>query len=155
MKVYLDNDMVSSIARGDMPEDVEGALMQLLELKDVGSLELVTSEVSFKEIEGYKGKDERILRVVYLLLEKVRSAPTVPLIGVPRTRFFTDPVYSQLRALLKEEDALHVFQAIKNRVNVFLTLDGGILARKGEIKRWHMDVLKPNEVLEKLRSRHE
>jgi len=43
MKVYLDNDMVSSIARGDMPEDVEGALMQLLELKDVGSLELVTS----------------------------------------------------------------------------------------------------------------
>jgi len=71
MKVYLDNDMVSSIARGDMPEDVESALMQLLELKDVGSLELVTSEVSFKEIEGYKGKDERILRVVYLLLEKV------------------------------------------------------------------------------------
>ncbi len=155
MKVYLDTDMVSSIARGDMPVDVEGAWMHLLELKDAGSLELVTSEVALQEIKSYKGKDERILRRVYLLLKKVQSAPTVPLIGVPRSRFFLDPIYSQLRALLKGKDALHVFQAIKNRVNVFLTLDSGILARKGEIKRWNMDVLKPNELLEKLGSKHE
>ena len=156
MKVYLDNDMVSGIATGDMPEDVESALMQILELKDTVGLELVTSEVTLKEIENYTGEDKRILRIVCFLIEKVRSAPTVPLIGFPRFfPFFPDPIYSQLRALLKEKDALHVFQAIKNRVNVFLTLDGGILARKGEIKRWNMDVLKPNELLEKLDSNHE
>ncbi len=155
MKVYLDTNVVSSIARGDMPVDVVGALMHLLELKDAGSLELVTSEVALQEINSYKGNDERILNVVYRLLEKVRPAPTVPLIGFPRSLFFPDPIYSQLRAFLEEKDALHVFQAIKNRVNVFLTLDGGILARKGEIKRWNMDVLKPNELLEKLGSKHE
>ena len=71
MKAYLDNNVVSAIANDDTPTESE-ALGRLLEAYEQGKVELVTSELTLKEIEDYQ---DQLLRPeverVFRLLGKV------------------------------------------------------------------------------------
>ena len=163
MKAYLDNDMVSSIARGDMPGDVEGALMQLLELGAGGRLEIVTSELARREIERYEGQDQRILNIVYLLLGKVQFVEDHKLLGfqsqwderggISYPLIEDHPISAALRRMgLQRTDAHHLMLAILARCDAFVTYDGGILHRGAAIERdFHIRVLEPSVLVEELR----
>jgi hypothetical protein len=54
VKAYLDNNIVSAIAKDDLPAESE-ALDRLLKAMDEGKVQLVTSELTLQEIEKYQG----------------------------------------------------------------------------------------------------
>jgi hypothetical protein len=70
MKAYLDNNVVSSIVRDDAPAE-STAIDRLLLAYDQGRIELVTSELTMKEIEGCPQQYRPPLERVFRLLRKV------------------------------------------------------------------------------------
>ena len=137
MKVYLDNNIVSAIAKDDhAPES--GALDRLLEAKDEGKVHLVTSELTLGEIKAYRGPKRPPVERTFRLLEKVPIIRWDQLVGInsygdQRTWINApiiqnDPDYSALLALgVDTVDARHVFVAAKHACDAFLTCDKGIL----------------------------
>src|SRR5262249_16354302 len=120
---YLDNNIVSAIAKDDEPAESD-ALDRLLEAKDEGKVCLVTSELTLREIKGYQGRMRPQLVRTFRLLEKVEIVRWDKLVGMHsygdhRTWITTplidnEPDYSALLALgLKTVDAQHVFVAAK------------------------------------------
>lgn len=139
--LYLDNNIVSAIAKDDTPTESD-ALRRLLVAREEGRLEFVTSEITLEEIKRYAGEAEAkpLVEQVY---EQIRKIPVVrwdELVGIQsygdaRTWINApiienDPLYDVLlKAGLKTIDARHVFVAAKHGCNVFLSCDRGILAR--------------------------
>ena len=70
MKLYLDNNVVSAIAKDDTPEESD-ALDRLLAAHDAGEVELVTSEVTLEEIKRYLGPARKQVERTFRLLVKV------------------------------------------------------------------------------------
>ena len=83
------------------------------------------------------------------LVPPARQATTrLTPMGIPGGR--TDPLFIKLKGILNESDARHVFQALKNGVGFFLTVDNGILARRNELERFTIQALKPTELVNQL-----
>ena len=70
MRAYLDNNVVSAIARDDTAAESD-ALDCLLDARDSGKVELVTSELTLDEIKRYAGPARRQVERTFRLLEKV------------------------------------------------------------------------------------
>jgi hypothetical protein len=145
MKAYLDNDVVSAIAKDDNATEA-GALDRLLKAYDEGKVDLVTSEVTLREIKDYQGPLRPPVERAFRLLRKVPIVRWDELKGmniyidrytcINEPIIENDPVYSALLALgVKLVDAQHVFVAAKNACDAFLTCDGGILRRASDIKK--------------------
>jgi len=142
---YLDNNIVSAIAKDDEPGESD-ALDRLLTAWRKAKVDLVTSELTLREIKGYQGRMRPQLVRTFRLLEKVEIVRWDKLVGMHsygdhRTWITTplidnEPDYSALLALgLKTVDAQHVFVAAKQACDAFLTCDGGILHRAGDIEK--------------------
>jgi hypothetical protein len=125
---YLDTCLIAGFAKRDL-ENEQGSLSELLRLRREGRIELVTSSVAGEEIERYEGELRALQQDIYALLKEI---PTVPeqstdsglmLMGVGGgTR--EDPVFTALKdALPGIDDARHVFQAVVNGVDYFVTND--------------------------------
>ena len=87
MKVYLDHDILSALAKGDMPTATLNALIQLLQFSKAHKIGLFISDVHRKEIEGYGGslpadRNRWNLEVVYLLAENVQFIEAQRLLGI-------------------------------------------------------------------------
>jgi predicted nucleic acid-binding protein len=142
MKAYLDNNVISAIAKNDTPTESD-ALKRLLKAYEEGKVDLVTSEVTLQEINKYHGSAS-----VQETFQRVKKVPIVrwdQLIGtksygdertwINAPVIHNDPVYGSLLNLgVKVVDAQHVFVATKNACDPFLTCDGGILHRAPAIK---------------------
>jgi len=149
LKAYLDNDVVSAFAKADMPPGTLQALKALLELFSQEKVELVTSDLSKREIdrmpEGIPNKWH--LDVIVGLLKKVPFVEDHELRGFQShwDRFGgtssplieDDPIASDLRGVgLHRADAHHVMLAIRAGCDVFVTCDKRtILNRRAEIER--------------------
>ena len=168
MKVYLDTNIVSALAKDDMPAE-RGALDRLLEFSDVGKLKLVTSEITRREIQKLDSipnidKDKRHLNVVYRLLEKVEFVEDHRLLGIhsygDRYTWINspliedDPISSALRQIgLDKTDAHHLMLAIRAGCEVFLTCDvRTILKYRREIESQFSTIKlrKPSELITEL-----
>jgi predicted nucleic acid-binding protein len=146
MKVYLDNNIVSAIAKDDEPAESD-ALDRLLQAWRKGKVDLVTSELTLAEIKRYQDTRMRAaIERIFRLLEKVEIVRWDELVGMhsygdARTWITSplienDPDYNALLALgLKVADAQHVFVAGKQACDTFLTCDKGILLRAAGIKK--------------------
>jgi hypothetical protein len=144
MKAYLDNNVVSAIAKDDTPTESE-ALDRLLAARDAGRVELVTSELTLDEIKRYSGPARKRVERTFRLLKKVPIVRWDELMGMhsygdSRTWIASpliqnDPLYdSLLRIGVKVIDAQHVFVSAKQACAAFLTCDGGVLARADSIQ---------------------
>jgi hypothetical protein len=145
VKAYLDNNIVSAIAKDDTKAETD-ALNRLLAAYDDSKVELVTSELTHTEIKKYDVSVRPRLEWTFRLLEKVPMAQWDKLLGmnsygdrhgwISSPMVQTDPLYSQLHDLVvKTVDAQHIFVAAKRGCAVFLTNDGGILARRDAIEK--------------------
>jgi hypothetical protein len=145
MKAYLDNDVVSAIAKDDNVAEAD-ALDRLLKAYDEEKVDLATSEVTLREINDYQGLLRPQVERVFRLLKKVPIVRWDELKGmniyidrytcINQPIIENDPVYTALLALgVKLVDAQHVFVAAKNACDAFLTCDGGILQRTSPIKK--------------------
>jgi predicted nucleic acid-binding protein len=141
-KAYLDNNVVSAIAKNDTPTESD-ALRRLLDAYEEGKVDLVTSEVTLHEINRYQGPAS--IQETFQRLRKVPIVRWDQLIGMhshgdERTWINApiiqnDPAYgSLLKSGVKAVDAQHVFVAAKNACDPFLTCDGGVLHRALAIK---------------------
>jgi hypothetical protein len=81
MKVYLDNNVVSAIARDDTAPESD-ALDRLLAAYDEGKVDLVTSDLSLGEIKQYVGSGRKLTERTFNLLKKVPVPPWDELLGV-------------------------------------------------------------------------
>lgn len=145
MKTYLDNNIVSAIAKDDTEAESD-ALERLLAAKDAGKIDLVTSDLTLEEIKRYEGPTRKRVERTFRLLEKVPVVRWDELLGMhsygdSRTWITSpliqnDPTYDALLKLgVRSVDAQHVFVAGKHGCAVFLTCDGGVLARAGGIQQ--------------------
>jgi len=144
MKTYLDNNVVSAIAKDDTATESD-ALDRLLAAQDAGKVELVTSEITLDEIRQYSGPQRKPVERTYRLLAKVPVVRWDELIGMhshgdARTWITSPlvqnrPLYDSLLKLgVKTIDAQHLFVAATHACTVFLTCDGGVLARAKGIR---------------------
>src|SRR5262245_13434559 len=135
MKVYLDSNVVSSIARDDNQLESD-AITRLLKAYDEGKVELVTSEITLREIQQYQGRARPAVERVFRLLQKVPIARWDELVGMNvQTDRYTcinspiiqnDPMYDALQAEgVKSVDAQHIFVATKQSCIHFVTCDKG------------------------------
>lgn len=157
MKVYLDNNIVSAIAKDDTPAQ-SSAIERLLKAMDKGRVELVTSEVTREEIQLYHASVRPPVEEIYQRLAKVPIVRWDELAGIKshgdaRTwintpRIENHPDYGKLLALgLDTTDARHIFLAAKNACDSVLTCDRGILHRAAGIRKifGNLVVQKPSD----------
>jgi hypothetical protein len=145
IKAYLDNNIVSSIARDDTASESD-ALDALMAAYDAGKVDLVTSELTLDEIKKYSSPSRKQVKRTFRLLEKVPVVRWDELLGIhsysDQYTWISSPMIqndSLYDALLKTglgiTDARHVFVAARQTCTVFLTCDRGILSRCGDISR--------------------
>jgi hypothetical protein len=141
--VYLDSNVVSSIAKDDTAEESD-ALDALMIAFESGKVDLVTSELTLDEIKKYSGPGRKPVERTFRLLGKVPVVRWDELLGIhsygdkytwiSSPMIQNDPLYDALlKAGLGSIDAQHVFVASKQACAVLLTCDGGVLARSGGI----------------------
>lgn len=156
MKIYLDTNIVSAIVRGDLSRENQDALENILAAFQKGSVEFCTSQVTREELEKIPNQQHRA--------QHVRLSNLIRLVPIAQ-EFYTDsglsmmgvgggrhqvPLYRDLRGLLDENDARHVFQAIKNQVQVFLTADGPVLGKQDQLSKHGIKAMSPAELDQEL-----
>jgi hypothetical protein len=155
VKAYLDNNVVSAIAKDDTPAESD-ALDRLLAAYKDGKVDLVTSELTLEEIKPYQGQMRPAVERTFRLLEKVPIVRWDELMGINShgdkstwintPMIQNDPMYGTLLAQgVKNVDAQHVFVAAKNGCDAFLTCDKGVLHRSAAIEELcNLAVQKPS-----------
>ena len=114
-KAYLDDDVVSVIAKDDNGAE-SAALDLLLAAYRERKVDLVTSAVTLKELESYQGPQRPAIKRIFGFLKEVPNA-CIPMIQ-------NNPLYDDLlKRGLEAIDAWHVFIAVKNGCQAFLTCD--------------------------------
>jgi hypothetical protein len=127
VKAYLDNFVVSAIAKKDTPAELDA----------LGKVNLVTSELTLEEIKPYRGSSRPEMEEMFEILEKVPIVRwddlSVNSYGDGRTWVNTlmiqnDPIYGELlkSGVKPDYDAQHVFVAFKNMCDAFLTCEKGL-----------------------------
>jgi predicted nucleic acid-binding protein len=141
MKAYLDNNVVSAIAKDDTPEESD-ALDRLLVAMGEGKVDLVTSDVTLTEIKKLEGPWRKLTERTFRLSAKVPVVSWDTLLGIHSygdaytwinsPMIARDDLYTSLLSLgLDTVDAQHVFVAVRTGCDRFLTCDGKVL-RRGE-----------------------
>jgi predicted nucleic acid-binding protein len=151
MKLYLDTCIVSGLIKEDLGKEEFSALDRILAAWQAHQVELCTSKVTLEELSKvpalYRREHNRIYKLIRLvpIAPEARTDSGLSLMGVGGgTR--TDPLFTNLKQLLDEVDAKHVFQALKNHVETFLTVDNGILKKNRELGELGITVMKPSQL---------
>ncbi len=164
MKIYLDNDIVSALARPDdyqTSPDEQAAVNALESWARREGHRLVTSEVSRREFERTPMKQTRqMIEVKYSTLPKVEfledhsllgyTTVTDPYGGFVQNPLVEDhPIARQFWEIgLRRADAHHLLVAVTAACDVFLTCDRGILSRAARIREAHtIHIVRPSELV--------
>ena len=127
--MYLDTCLVSGLVKRDLRTLELSALRTILRAHKSGAIAIVTSHVTNDEL-GRMPEDARAPHEdIYALLEDLpqavesRTDSGLTLMGVGGgTR--EDELFTQLKTMLPDvDDARHLFQAIKNGADYFVTDD--------------------------------
>jgi len=133
MKIYIDTCIFSRLL--DL-KITNNELEALNLVSDIEKLEFITSEKTLEEFLNTKDdKRRKALRVLFRLVTKVKNihlTQTEPALwgtimwgeapwggGVTREK----PLFKKLKNIFDADDSNHIFQAINNECDYFLTLD--------------------------------
>jgi hypothetical protein len=156
LRIYVDTCVVSGLAKPDLSPPTIEALWRILDLHEARHVHLLTSSVMKDEIAKIPEQYRTPHRALYTLLAKIPIAAThrtdsgMMLLEVGRGRP-ADRLFKGLRSILPDEaDARHVFQAVKNGVNYFLTVDKKtILRHRAAVENYcGIKVFSPKEMVE-------
>lgn len=147
---YLDTCLVSGLAKNDLKELEQTSLFSLLGMHKQGRIQVVTSKVTKQELNRHQGGLDQHEAIYNLLRDVPLASEGNPdgmlLMGVGGG---ADPLFSELKALLTDvDDARHVFQAIHNKVDYFVTADERtILAHAGTLdERYGLKARLPSQL---------
>lgn len=139
--LYLDTCIVSGLAKEDLPTVEQEALAELLELHKAGRLKLVTSHITKQEIAKIPLRARLRHIMIYNLLENVPATKTVK----------ADPLFRKIRTIVPdEEDAKHLYQAVKSRSWYFVTTDKRTILRHATklfLEAKELMVMSPSEMV--------
>lgn len=138
MKIYVDNNILSSIIGNEFSDEV-GMAMEKLALSDY---EFVTSQVTRQEME--KSSSKKIKGAALFMYrifgrEKFLNKETYFATGLGDAPFGTvpwgggeveNPALSILRQAFDSDDARHIFQALSSHSDYFLTLDENSILKR-------------------------
>lgn len=157
---YLDTSLVFGIASQDL-DDEQDALLEILRASKQGTLNLVTSHVTSEEIQ--KGTDTGLDEAIYALLKDVPAVEEQWLFPRPVTNrggsrlggpeVVKEADLGALESILPhEEDARHVFQAVRNHVDYFVTVDRRSILRYADELRssFGIHAVLPSELIVEL-----
>jgi predicted nucleic acid-binding protein len=160
-RVYLDTNLVSGIRKQDLGPEQQ-ALRRLLLAYKRGTVSLVTSHVTLEEIEKLpEGEVREGQQEIYALLndvppirEEFLFLPVVTSRPGPKGPLpMKEADLGKLEAIVPDQnDARHLFQAIRNGVEFFVTYDKKtILRHRSEIERaFAIRACLPSELVEEL-----
>lgn len=165
-KAYLDTNLVSGLGKADMNPDEYEALHRVIELMHEGRVALVTSAVTKEEIDRVPLEHQAPHQAIYALLAKVpvvdeqKLVPRIIQAMRGRSQIVGPLVVEEedmgtLNGILPDHnDARHVFQALRNSSEYFVTLDRKtILTRAKEIEAaFPIRVVSPSQLLAALRA---
>jgi predicted nucleic acid-binding protein len=136
-KVYLDTNILSRIPNLDVSEGIENDLDALTRLVELDGINFVTSFKTKEEILKTPNKIKNYaLRIVYGIMKKIPmhtvhishgGAIGASAIGEDAIGgggwIEIDPLYDELNAIFDDDDAEHIFQAIRAGCDYFITFD--------------------------------
>jgi len=131
VRVYLDANILSRFTdypRVRLSAEEKQAIGQIAEVTD---LDFVTSRKALDEFQRSNDPDRReLLKLLYRLMTKIPSADLFEaslygeaLYGQASYGGSPDDLYVQLTRFFDDDDAQHIFQAIRGHCDYFLTLD--------------------------------
>ncbi len=125
-KIYFDTCVISAIVKKDIGKENCNALDKILALKTIN---LVTSDIAKKEIEkipsDYREEHENAYNALLNIptIKHYKTCGNLLLMGVGGG-IKEDKLFLSLKNILPDKnDALHIYQAIKNNINDFITTD--------------------------------
>jgi hypothetical protein len=154
MNAYLDTDIVSAILKDDNPDEW-AAIDRALRAFNDDHLNLVTSDVTRKEIDHHKDSSRVGVERIFRLLRRVPFVDSHKLLGIHNRgdsgTWTNSPGVRRLRDLgIGSTDALHLMVAIKAQCDIFLTCDRGVLRRSREIQAdFKIEPMKPSALCER------
>jgi hypothetical protein len=155
LSAYLDTCLVSGLAKEDLRADEAQALLEVLKLQRSGRIQVVTSDVTAKEIERIPREHRIRHEVIYNLLAALPMASRhstnsgLMLMGVGGGSR-EHPIAAALKRILPDEpDVDHLYQASRNNVQYFVTVDDRTIRRYAkEVKAaCGVEVVFPSELL--------
>lgn len=169
LRIYLDASLIIDFSKADNIEQSEIDAIQIITEK-IPQL-LYTSEETKKEIEKHENpKKKGLLLISYNLYAKIpeeniiKSEPALFNNIMFNEATFNgsvnreDFLFTKLKTFFDENDAKHIFQAEKNNLDYFLTLDRKtILKRIGEKSKEFGDLklkikfVSPTQLINKLK----
>ena len=154
MKIYFDTNIVSSMIKNDLLEEEINAINHILNVWDSGEIEILTSKITKDELENIPHESKNIHLAMYKLIKKVPLIPEartdsgLTLMGVGGGSR-EDPLYTRTKEILEQYDAKHMFQAIKNNMDIFLTADKKVINKNPEISQLaKIEIVKPTQLLQ-------
>lgn len=155
---YLDTNLVIGLARDDLGDVEQAAIVDLLDRHKGRRLRLVTSQVTLEELRKIPHEDRRPDEQMYRLLEELPTAAEVLAPVVTRSDrphlvgLLPIGYLVELQEILDETDARHVFQALQANVEYFVTVDRKtILSRRDAVEaKVAMKFRKPSELVGEL-----
>jgi predicted nucleic acid-binding protein len=145
MKAYIDNSVISALAKGEFPAETS-AFEELLARFEASQIELVTSELTAKEIEPYVGNSKENMRATFTRLLSVGFIEDHRVVGfhsqwssmggAANPLVEDDLISHALRKILPVKkknrvDAHHLMLAIRAACDVFLTCDKRTILKVG------------------------
>ncbi len=157
MKIYLDTNIISTIVNkiGFNRLDINEAEYEALSSVILGSIssgmKFCTSKIAGEEIDKIPTQYREMHSLLFQLLPQLEFVPehrtnsNLLLLGVGGGSV-PDPLLLKLSIKFGNEDARHIFQAIKNEADVFLTSDTKITKNSCEL----IKLLKPSQLIKLL-----
>jgi len=156
---YLDTNFISALARDQHELDTQ-AMERLLGLRDSGAIDLYTSPRVREEIAKipacYRAPHEELLRQFEALPESGEEL-VIGMLGTARALRpvpdIEDAELVALRSMLRGDyDPRHLFQAITNGVDYFVTADvGSIVKHAGDIEaKFPIPIRTPRQLITEL-----
>ena len=132
MKVYLDTCVISALVKEDIHDQEFDALKNILVLHGENKISLVTSEIAREELDKIPDEYKSKHLIIYNLL---RNIPVLNYISIKVIRIGfplkQNEEFKELISILKDEnDAKHIYQCFRNKVNFFVTVDVKTILKK-------------------------
>jgi predicted nucleic acid-binding protein len=141
-KIYLDSNLIFDPSKiENIKDDEVEALEKLADLKLNGGIEFYTSEKTKREIEKHKNvKKKGILEFYYSLIQNIPEKNIIKSAIFNEIVFneaifnerVEDQFFTELKQIFDSDDAEHIFQAEKNNLDYFLTLDKKTISNRIE-----------------------